>query len=193
MEVFAFLSYVVIMAFTPGPNNLMALSASRRLGLRGAAPFLGGLFVSFFFLNGVIYCCIHSLQAVLPQITVPLQAAGSAYIIFLIYTILVPARTGCKAAPNKKTLFLAGIFLNLTNVKVMLFMLIGYISFILPAYQTPLAILSWGVLMCLAASASNVIWAVAGAGLDRFFKRHERIVSVGIAVLLLISVVEIWI
>lgn len=39
------------MAFTPGPNNLMAMSESRRLGFRGAAPLLWGAVRQLFYLK----------------------------------------------------------------------------------------------------------------------------------------------
>ena len=192
MELFAFFSYTFVMAFTPGPNNLMAMSESRRAGFRGAAPFLWGLFVSFFILNGVIYGCIHSLQSVLPLIEIPLKAVGSAYILFLTYKMFASSAGGSGNAVDKGKRFLAGMLLNFTNVKVMIFMLIGYTSFILPNYASEAAVVALGVAMCLACAASNVVWALAGAALDRFFKQYDRQVNWILAALLVFSVAEIW-
>ena len=36
---FAFLTYAVITAATPGPNNIMSMSNGGRLGFKGALPF----------------------------------------------------------------------------------------------------------------------------------------------------------
>ena len=102
MELIAFLSYTFVMAFTPGPNNLMAMSESRRLGFRGAAPLLWGLFVSFFILNGLIYGFIHSLQAALPWIEIPLKAVGSAYILYLTYKMFAPSAGAAAARPSTR-------------------------------------------------------------------------------------------
>lgn len=193
MELIAFLSYTFVMSFTPGPNNLMALSESRRMGFCGAAPLLWGLFVSFFILNAIIYSCIHSLQAALPWMEVPLKAVGSAYILYLTYKMFAPSAdggSGKNAGKGKR--FLAGMLLNFTNVKVMIFMIIGYTSFILPAYTDELLIIGLGVVMCLACSVSNVAWALAGAALDKFFKNYERLLNWILAALLVFSVVEIW-
>lgn len=192
MELVAFLSYTFVMAFTPGPNNLMALSESRRLGFRGAAPLLWGLFVSFFILNGIIYCFIHSLQAALPWVEIPLKAVGSAYILFLTYKMFAPSAGGSASQEAKGKRFLAGMLLNFTNVKVMIFMIIGYTSFILPMYDDEGVGIALGLLMCLACSASNVVWALAGAALDRFFRHHEAVLNWVLAALLVFSVVEIW-
>ena len=193
MELIAFLSYTFVMAFTPGPNNLMAMSESRHLGFRGAAPLLWGLFVSFFILNGVIYGCIHSLQAALPWIEIPLKAVGSAYILYLTYKMFAPsAGGGSGKAVDKGKRFLAGMLLNFTNVKVMIFLLIGYTSFLLPVYTSEGLIVGLGIVMCLACAASNVVWALAGAALDRFFKNYERLLNWILAALLIFSVIEIW-
>lgn len=192
MELTAFLSYTFVMAFTPGPNNLMALSESRRAGFRGAAPLLWGLFVSFFLLNGLIYSAMSFLQAALPWIEGPLKAAGSAYILFLTYGMFAPS-AGNRRRPGRGQRFLAGMALNFTNVKVMIFLMIGYTSFILPVYTDKAVITALGAVMCLACSAANLVWALAGAGLDRFFKRREKQVNWVLAALLAFSAAGIWI
>ena len=46
-ELAAFLVYCIGMSFTPGPNNLMSLSVSQKVGFKQAAPFLWGLFSVF--------------------------------------------------------------------------------------------------------------------------------------------------
>ncbi len=91
MELAAFLSFTFAMSFTPGPNNLMALSESRRLGFRGAVPLLWGLFFSFFILNAVSFNCMYSIRAAMPWLELSLKAMGSAYILFLTYQMFVPA------------------------------------------------------------------------------------------------------
>ena len=42
-----FLSYAVVTAVTPGPNNLMSLSNAGRLGFRRAFPFNLGIWAGF--------------------------------------------------------------------------------------------------------------------------------------------------
>ena len=53
-ELAAFLVYCIGMSFTPGPNNLMSLSVSQKVGFKQAAPFLWGLFFSFFIIDGAL-------------------------------------------------------------------------------------------------------------------------------------------
>ena len=44
---YAFLTYAVITAATPGPNNIMSMSNAGRLGFRRALPFNFGIWVGF--------------------------------------------------------------------------------------------------------------------------------------------------
>lgn len=192
MELAAFLSFVATMSFTPGPNNLMALSQSRRLGFFGALPFLAGLFISFFIIDALVVLCLQSLQGILPRIEVPLKVAGTVYILFLTYKTAMPPGEKTAVQPGSGTLFMSGILLNLTNVKVILYMIMGYISFILPAYASIFMIAILGAVMCLAASLSNILWALAGAGLSRLFNRYEKWCSAVLAMMLLFSAAEIW-
>ena len=66
-ELTAFLVYCIGMSFTPGPNNLMSLSVSQKVGFKRAVPFLWGLFFSFFIINGATYLCSSTLQCTCQQ------------------------------------------------------------------------------------------------------------------------------
>lgn len=44
---FSFLTYAVVTAVTPGPNNIMSMSNGSRKGFRGALPFNLGIWVGF--------------------------------------------------------------------------------------------------------------------------------------------------
>ena len=47
-NVFAFLSYVVVTTFTPGPNNVMSMSNASRYGFRRSMRFTTGVCAGFF-------------------------------------------------------------------------------------------------------------------------------------------------
>lgn len=89
-ELTAFLVYCIGMSFTPGPNNLMSLSVSQKVGFKRAVPFLWGLFFSFFIINGAAYLCSSTLQELIPQLETPFKALGSLYILYLTYKIVKP-------------------------------------------------------------------------------------------------------
>ncbi len=80
----------------------------------------------------------------------------------------------------------------MTNVKVMIFLIIGYTSFIMPVYSDQQAVIALGLVMCLSCSAANIVWALAGAALAHFFKQYERQMNWVLAALLVFSAAEIW-
>ena len=43
----SFLTYAVVTAVTPGPNNILSMSNGNRKGFRGALPFNIGILVGF--------------------------------------------------------------------------------------------------------------------------------------------------
>ncbi len=48
LNFFPFLAYVVVTTFTPGPNNIMAMSNALRYGYRRTFGFLTGMTAGFF-------------------------------------------------------------------------------------------------------------------------------------------------
>ena len=82
-ELAAFLVYCIGMSFTPGPNNLMSLSVSQKVGFKQAAPFSLGPFFSFFIIDGAAYFCSATLQELIPQLETPFKVLGSLYILYL--------------------------------------------------------------------------------------------------------------
>ena len=146
----AFFVYCLAMSFTPGPNNLMSMSVSKKVGFYRSFPFLWGLFFSFFLISAAIYFFSATVQALLPQLETPFKAVGSLYILYLTWQIIKPPKAAEKTEDEKNIksrLFLSGFLLNLTNVKVMLFFLMGYISFILPVYDALLPCILLGISM----------------------------------------------
>lgn len=180
------------MAITPGPNNLMSLAESSHLGLRRSLPFLYGLFVSFFILDAVALCLSKLLLDTLPHFEFIFKLIGSAYIIFLSFKLWTAPPSKEAKEISQRRLFLSGMLLNLSNIKVMLYFLMAYVSFLLPVYKDWTPILFFSIAMCFLASLCNIIWAAAGASLRRFLNKYERQTNRILALLLFLSAIEIW-
>ncbi len=192
MDTLPFFLYVIIMAITPGPNNLMSLAESSHLGLRRSLPFLYGLFVSFFILDAVALCLSKLLLDTLPHFEFIFKLIGSAYIIFLSFKLWTAPPSKEAKEISQRRLFLSGMLLNLSNIKVMLYFLMAYVSFLLPVYKDWTPILFFSIAMCFLASLCNIIWAAAGASLRRFLNKYERQTNRILALLLFLSAIEIW-
>lgn len=80
-----FLSYAVVTAVTPGPNNLMSMSNAGRLGFRRAFPFNLGVWAGF---SVVMLLCTFfcgALSDLIPKIKTPMLVVGAAYMLYLAY------------------------------------------------------------------------------------------------------------
>ena len=84
----SFLTYAVVTAVTPGPNNLMSMSNGSRWGFRGALPFNFGIWAGF---SAVMLLCTafcSLLSALIPRDRLPMLVLGAAYMLFLAWETL---------------------------------------------------------------------------------------------------------
>ena len=80
-----FLSYAVVTAVTPGPNNLMSLSNAGRLGFRRAFPFNLGIWAGFSIVMLLCTFFCGALSDLIPKIKTPMLIAGAAYMLYLAW------------------------------------------------------------------------------------------------------------
>ena len=81
----AFLTYAVITAATPGPNNIMSMSNAGRLGFRRALPFNLGIWVGFTIVMVLCTLFCTALSALIPAIRLPMLVLGAAYMLYLAW------------------------------------------------------------------------------------------------------------
>ncbi len=185
MNFMAFLSYVVLMAFTPGPNNIMAMSNAGRYGFMGAMPFNIGVFLG---VSVVVSCCAvfsSMLYEFIPAIRPVMLCLGAAYILRLAWKVWQDKpHEAADGALSRTNTVASGVMLQLVNVKVISYGLSVMASFILPHYRDPLPIAGFVLLTAAACFAANCCWAAFGAVFDRLFSRHGRVLNAAMALML---------
>lgn len=176
-----FFSYSLTMAITPGPNNIMAMQESRQRGFRGALPFLGGLLVSFLILDSFCFAFTHVLSTISPKVLIGLRVIGSLYLVYLVVGLFRSAKMTSKNQLGQRR-FWAAMLLNFLNVKVMLYFLIGYITFLIPIFGAQMGVIfGFGILMSVMTFAANLVWAAAGSVFQEIFNRYAIAVNVVLA------------
>ena len=138
----AFLSFACIMSFTPGPNNIMALSCASTYGLRKSLRFCFGVLLGVL---GIMAACAlfgATLFRFLPDVEPAMRAVGAAYILWMACGIW-RSKAGdeeSRFAPTNG--IVSGILLQLFNPKGMLYGMTAFSSFVLPYYDSfmPLAV-----------------------------------------------------
>ena len=193
MDWVAFGVYVIVLAFTPGPNNLISFNVARQVGLRGARPLLWGLALSFVAIDALIVILSSVFEQFLPAVEPWLKAVGSAYLLWLVWGSLRPSSSGDVGAPRPRRLFWQGVLVNVTNVKVMLYFLVGITGYLIPGTRNVRQAAALSVVLIMACCASNLVWAAGGAALSSWLARHERATNIVIATLLAVCAVTLWI
>lgn len=172
-----------ITVWSPGPNNIMLLSAASKYGIRKNIKFMLGIWTGSFTL--MILCGIFcgGLTAIVPGLQPVMKYVGAAYLLYLSYLTLrrFPPREGRE---DKEPSYLTGIFLQLVNVKIIVYGLTMFSSFILPWVRQPILLLLFAFYLMVLGAIGNLIWAFAGNVLKRFYDSHYKWMNVIMALLL---------
>ncbi|MCX6096975.1 MAG: LysE family translocator [Caldiserica bacterium] len=161
------LSYALVCIFTPGPNNITSSSLGMRVGYRRTLHFIGGVVTGFFCIMVTSGLLTELLVSAYDRIAIVLKIAGVAYLLWLVYTVLRPEH---RAHANKEagTRYRDGLLLQIVNPKVILFGLTMYATLLAPLAKSWLAVVVSAVLLAVLSFCSTSLWALLGAGIQRF-------------------------
>lgn len=176
----SFLLYCYVGAITPGPANLCSLSTALRYGKGPALRQWRGLFTGFFLVSMAAVLINYFLGAVLDQYVGLLSWVGAAYMLWMAWHTLRSSAGPDGQAPEAPG-FLTGLFVQLTNVKVMVFCLVALSSFVLPYTHSFRALLAVGLFLPFTGPIANLAWLFAGAALQKLFAAHRKAVDLACA------------
>ena len=129
---YAFLTYAVITAATPGPNNIMSMSNAGRLGFRRALPFNLGIWVGFTIVMVLCTLFCTALSALIPAIRLPMLVLGAAYMLYLAWGTF--RSSDVIQEDHSREGFLSGLLLQFINPKIYLYCIMSMEAYILPYY-----------------------------------------------------------
>ena len=188
---FSFLTYVLVTAITPGPNNIMSMSNGSSRGFRGALPYAFGVLTGQFtvMLLCALFCSL--LSAMMPKIKLPMLILGAIYILWLAWKTF--RSSGELRHRNGRGDYLSGVVLQFINPKGYLYGIVSMQVYILPHYQGRYAALvGFALMLATVCFLSNLCWAAFGSALKRLFTRHARAVNTVMALLLVYCAVSLF-
>ena len=176
----AFVVFGAVMAFTPGPNNIMVLSSGLTYGFRRSLPHIAGIAIG--------------VSLMVASVGIGL---GAIFIAYLVYLAGVIAMSGAVTAGQDNQrgpmTFWAAVLFQWVNVKGWV-MAIGLIT----AYST-IAGFPWNIaiqaaLMFVMGALSSMTWALFGSWLRSFLTSPVavRVFNVLMAGLLLASLYPVF-
>lgn len=184
MNYSAFISYMLLMTFTPGSNNIMAMSNAGRYGFAGGMPFNLGVFAGFLVITVSCAASTSVIYRVTPYVEPFMICAGATYILWLAWSVW-RYKPHSKAEKTLKTSnFTTGMLLQFINVKVILYNITLMSTFILPHFKGFPELLPFMLLPPFVGFVSTCCWAPFGAVFQRFFQRYDKALNAMLALLL---------
>ena len=191
---YAFLAFMVVMYFTPGPNNVMLLTSGLTYGFRRTIPHIAGIVIGFAFMIAAVGLGLGTVFLAYPILQTILKYAGAAYLIYLAAVIAFsgPAKPGEEDGRGPMTFWGAAMF-QWINAKGWV-IVIGTITAYATIARFPINIAIQTLVSLLVGAVSTVVWVLFGTAL-RPVLTSERLVRAFnslMAILLLASLYPVF-
>jgi len=114
-----FLSYAIITAVTPGPNNIMSMTTAGQKGFKRSLPFTFGIWVGFsiVMILCTLFCSLFS--TLIPKVKLPMMVIGAIYMLYLAWKTF--NSSGNIEERSSRGSFLSGLGLQFVNPKIIIY------------------------------------------------------------------------
>lgn len=193
MPGYVFSNYLVfcfINAFTPGPGNLLALNTVTNYGIRKGRPLFLGIFTGYIAVQTICAFFVYAVGTVAPGFLNILKYVGAAYILWLAVHIAVSVPK--EESDRQSASYVKGFLLQLVNVKVFLFGLTALTGFVVEYGQSLSFLLTFGAIVAGMGILATATWIGLGALIQKFYRKHYRILNIIMALTLLECIVSMF-
>ncbi len=190
----AFVAFVVVMFFTPGPNNIMLMSSGLTYGFRRTLPHMAGVTLGFAFMIASVGVGLGTVFLAYPVLETVLKYAGAAYLVYLAVVIAMSGPPTAEQATSRGPMtFWSAAMFQWVNGKGWV-IVIGTITAYAAIAQFPWNILIQTAVSLAIGTASTVAWALFGSVLRpvRRSARSVRVFNIVMAVLLVASLYPVF-
>jgi threonine/homoserine/homoserine lactone efflux protein len=192
LDVFlALASFAFVMAFTPGPNNIMLTASGANFGFARSIPHMAGVVVGFVILLVVSGGGLGVLLVTFPSLQAALKVVGAAYMLWLAWKIANANGGQDGANPDARPLtFLQAAAFQWVNPKGVI-IAFGAVALYVRPERAFLDLLILLIVFGLATLLSTVTWSSFGVALSSVLRdeRRTRIFNIVMALLLVASIV----
>lgn len=193
-ELVALVGFAFVGSASPGPNNAVLWASGVAFGVRRTVPHVLGTAVGIGTLAVGVAAGIGAVLKAVPAAELALKLVGSAYLLYVALMVLRGGGIGRADVSHPMTVWQAIAF-QWVNPKAWIFAIAAVGTFLPTALPWPIAVaLLTSILMAVVVGSAS-IWAAGGAALGRLVEneRARRWVSIGLAALLVASVLLIWV
>ena len=191
MSLVSFLLYVFVTSFTPGPNNIMAVSNANKYGFKRSLNFVFGVTIGMLVI--MLFCSYFNLllYSFIPKIKLVMSILGSLYMIYLAFKIM-KSKTQKKGDDDEKlNSFFSGMLLQFINFKVILYGVTAISLFIFPFYKSNISIILFSVVLAFGGFVGTACWAIFGSLFQKFLSKYEKPFNAVMGLMLIYSAISI--
>ncbi len=187
----SFLTYAVVTAVTPGPNNIMSMSNGNRKGFVGALPFNLGILAGFSSIMILCTAFCSLLSTWIPRIKFPLLIAGACYMLYLAWETF--HNSGTIEENHSRDGLLSGFLLQFVNPKIYIYCIMSMEAYILPFYSgQPLPLLGFALLLAIIGFVFTLLWSAFGSMFKWLFSNYTKPVNTVMALLLVYCAISLF-
>lgn len=187
------LLFAIVMAATPGPNNVMVTASAARFGLRRTLPHIGGVGVGFAIMLLLTGLGLGAVFVAVPLLRRVLALASMLWMLWLAWVIArsaAPGEAGASAAARPFTFLQAALF-QWVNPKAWMIAVTVVATRATggPVWLSALVIAL--VFLCVTLPIVGT-WAAAGHALGRYLAGPWfRAFNIAMAILLVVSLLPL--
>lgn len=186
-----FISYSVVNAYSPGPNNIISLTNGSCLGWRRGIRYNIGQFFGLYIVMN--FCVFGSLMLnkLLPHLAPYMRVVGAAYILYLAWKTL-RSETELEEGEGRGDIWY-GFTMQFLNPTTYFSVFATAQAHILPVYgDQPVILLLFCLGMTVNATLASVCWLFGGSLFRRLLHRHGKAVNIVLALLLVYCAVTLF-
>lgn len=187
-----FLSFAYIMSFTPGSDDIMALSSASVYGLRKGLRFCLGVLLGVL---GLVTACVlldAVLFRLLSDVEPTMHAVDAAYIPWMALGVWWSGSGNEDSRLVPVNDVASGMLLQFTDPKGTLYGIIAFSSFVFPYYDPFMALAVSIDVLPAVAYIGTCFWALFGAIFRRFLQGHHTTANANMAFLLVWCVTSLY-
>lgn len=186
-----FLSYAIVTAVTPGPNNIMSMSNAGRLGFKKSFPFNLGIWAGFSIVMLVCTFFCNMMSEVIPKIKTPMLVIGACYMLWLAWKTL--KSSSVIEEKHSQSSFFSGAVLQFVNPKIYIYCIVSMEAYILPFYQGELIpLIFFALLLAFIGFAFTLCWSLFGSFFKLIFSKYAKATNIIMAGLLIYCAISLF-
>ncbi len=174
-------TFVIIGSFSPGPNNIVSMRNAIADGVKSLRKFLTGLGLGFTLMMILSSTFNRLLFTRYPGVEIYMKYFGFVYLSYLAFKIYKSTfGNGIKSTNDFKT----GFIMQFANIKVVMYGIVIFSSFINPSLISVIELVGISVLLALTAISSCITWGLFGELINKVLSGNAKLLNTVMALLL---------